>query len=139
MPGEIGCHPLESAFLLSAQRFFIASEIRFLPAGVIPPPRFLGAGLATVDTFFTVTSDFALRAAQYALIAAACRFLPAGVIPPRRLGSALLLTRDLVGPVRPAPSSRALMAMPIRSCSAFNTAMILSRSNSDLHLMILGG
>src|SRR5271166_1820698 len=67
-------YPFDAAFLLSAQRLFIASERRFRPAGVIPPPCFLGAGLATADTFFTMTADFALRAAQYSLIAAACRF-----------------------------------------------------------------
>ena len=125
-------YPFDAAFRLSAQRFFIASDSRFLPAGVMLPPRFLPAGLATLDTFFTMAADFVLRAAQYALIAAACRFLPAGVIPPRRLGAALLLTGDLVGSVETAPSSRALMAMPIRSCSVFNTAIILSRSKSSL-------
>ena len=33
--------PFEAAFRLSAQRFFIISDRRFLPAAVIPPPRFI--------------------------------------------------------------------------------------------------
>ncbi len=64
-------------------------------------------------------------------MAAACRLLPAGVIP-RRLGATVFRATRLVGPVKPAPSSRALMALPIRACSLFRSATILSRSNLGL-------
>jgi len=120
---------LEAAFFFSAQRFFIASERRFLPAAVIPPPRFL-AGVAVVVR--DAVADFALRFAQRAFIAAARRFLPAGVIPPRRLGEAALRADRLVGFDNPAPSSRALIARPIRSRSLFRSDTIAFRSNSDL-------
>src|ERR1035437_1205718 len=109
----------EAFFLLSAQRLFIISDSRFLPAGV-RPPRFLGvAALATTVALFEVGADFALRAAQRAFIAAASRLRPAGVMPPGRLGATGLRGERLVGPVNPAPSSGALMAHPIRSCSLF--------------------
>src|ERR1039458_747956 len=91
--------------LRSAQRLFIISERRFLPAAV-RPPRFLG--VAAFPT--AVPFDFALRAAQRAFIAAASRLRPAGVMPPVRLGATVLRGRPR-GLVKPAPSSRALMAL----------------------------
>jgi hypothetical protein len=114
--------PLEEAFFFSAQRFFIASERRFLPAAVIPPPRFL------VAVVRDAVDDFALRAAQRAFIAAANRFLPAGVIPPRRLGEAALRVARFVTLDKPAPSSKALIARPIRSRSLLRSETILLRS-----------
>src|ERR1022692_1504037 len=105
---------LEAAFFFSAQRFFIASERRFLPAAVIPPARFLGVVAAAERD---VVADFALRVAQRAFIAAASRFLPAGVIPPRRLGEAVLRGERLVAPASPTPSSKALTTRPSRSRS----------------------
>ena len=124
--------PFDADFLFSAQRFFIISDSRFLPAAV-RPPRFLGAAaFATVGGLFEVGADFALRAAQRAFIAAASRLLPAGVIPPRRVGARALRSDRRAGPVKPVPSSRALMALPIRSCSLFSSATILSRSNLGL-------
>lgn len=120
---------LEAAFFFSAQRFFIAAERRFLPAAVIPPPRFL-VGVAVVVR--DVVADFALRVAQRAFIAAAKRILPAGVIPPLRLGVAALRADRLVGFDNPAPSSRAAIVRPIRSRSLFRSETIVLRSNSDL-------
>ena len=87
----------------------MASERRFLPAAVIPPPRFL------VAIVRDAVSDFAPRAAQRAFIAAANRFLPAGVIPPRRLGEVALRVARLMALEMPAPSSKALTTRPIRS------------------------
>jgi hypothetical protein len=55
----------EDAFLFSAQRFFITSDRRFLPAALMPPRRFLGAAPpATVATVREVAADFDLRAAK---------------------------------------------------------------------------
>ena len=72
----------EDAFLFSAQRFFIASDRRFLPAALMPPRRFLGAAPpATVAAVREVAADFDLRAAHRAFIAWDNRLLPAGVIP----------------------------------------------------------
>ena len=128
--------PFNAAFLLSAQRFFIISDNRFLPAAVRPPPRFLGtAGFATVVALFGAPADFALRAAHRAFIASASRLLPAGVMPPRRFGAVALRPERFAGPVMPAPSSRALMALAIRFCSLFSSETILSRSN----LVLLSG
>jgi hypothetical protein len=54
-------------FLFSAQRFFVASEMRFLPATVIPLPRFLGVATAAAPR--DAPGDFELRAAHRAFIA----------------------------------------------------------------------
>jgi hypothetical protein len=124
--------PLEAAFF-SAQRFFIASEMRFLAAAVIPPPRFFGAtAAATMAVPRDLAGDFDLRAAQRAFIAAESRLLPAGVIPLPRFGATALPADRLGEPTKPAPLSRALIALPIRSRSLFSSATILSKSNGDL-------
>src|SRR5579871_5253119 len=97
--------PFDAAFLRSAQRFFIISDSRFLPAGVILPPRFLGEGAALATPEF-----FALLSAQRRFIAKAIRWRASGDIPPLRFGAAF-------GgwPLRaiPAPSSNAVIARPI--------------------------
>jgi len=117
-----------AAFFLSAQRLFIASDSRFRPAAV-RPPRFLGAAATLAPALFEVPANCALRAAQRAFIAAASRRLPAGVMPPERLGGIALRPGRAVNP---APSSRALMALAIRSRSLFRSATILSRFNFGL-------
>jgi len=72
----------EDAFLFSAQRFFIASDRRFLPAALMPPRRFLGAAApAAVAAVRELAAGFDLRAAHRAFIAWDNRLLPAGVIP----------------------------------------------------------
>jgi hypothetical protein len=86
----------------------------------------LGAVPIAVVALFEAVGDFTLRAAQRAFIAADNRLLPAGVILPRRLGATGLRADRLVG------SSRALMALPIRSRSLFRSATILLRSNLGL-------
>jgi hypothetical protein len=125
--------PFEDAFLFAAQRFFIASETRFLPAAVIPPPRFLGVDVpATVAALRDEASDFELRAAHRAFIAWDSRLLPAGVIPLLRFGATALPEGRLGDDDKPTPASRALIALPIRSRSLFSSETILSKSNSDL-------
>jgi len=63
----------------SAQRFFISSDRRFLPAGVSPPP-FFGARALAVGAAFDVA---ARRSAQRLFIASAMRLRPSGVSLPR--------------------------------------------------------
>ena len=78
-----GTNVLKSPSSFSPPSAFSSSQTtRFLPSGVRPPPRSLGAAALGAAVVFFVGADFALRAAQYSLIAAACRFLPAGVMPP---------------------------------------------------------
>ena len=127
----------EDAFLFSAQRFFIASDRRFLPAALMPPRRFLGAAPpATVATVREVAADFDLRAAHRAFIAWDNRLLPAGVIPLLRFGAPGLSAVRLGDPAGPAPSTRARIALPILSRSLFRSETILSRSNSGLLCVI---
>ena len=114
--------PAQEAFaFLSAQRFFIASDSLFLPAGV-SRARLFGAAVLGDDLFDR-------RFAQRRFIASDKRRRPSGVMPPR-----LLRATFRVGPLgfKPAPSSRAVIARCIFSLSRFNSAMILSRSNMDL-------
>jgi hypothetical protein len=126
-------NPQPDAFFFSAQRFFIASEMRFLPAAVIPPLRFLGADLPANETGLRdAVGDFELRAAHRAFIAWDSRLLPAGVIPLPRFGATALTEGRLGDAAKPTPSSRALIALPIRSRSLFSSETILSKSNSDL-------
>ncbi|MGA8792826.1 hypothetical protein, partial [Candidatus Binatus sp.] len=103
---------------LSAQRFFIASDSLFLPAGVSCPRLFGAAVLA--DNFF------ARRSAQRHFIASDNRRRPAGVMPPCLLGAAF---RGAPLPLTPALSIRAAIARPIFSLSVLNSAMIVLRSN----------
>jgi hypothetical protein len=112
--------------LRSAQRRFIASESFFLPAGVSPPRRF-GAAAAVV---FDAEDPLPRRSAQRRFIASESRLLPAAVSPlPRRVDAGAAALR-VVAPTAALASSRsAEIARPIRSLSAFNSAMILVRSN----------
>jgi hypothetical protein len=124
---------LAAACRFSAQRFFIASEMRFLPAAVIPLLRFLGADApATEDALCDGAGDFELRAAHRAFIAWDNRLLPAGVIPLPRFGATALPEGRVGDDAKPTPSSRALIALPIRSRSLFSSETILSKSNSNL-------
>ena len=110
--------PAQEAFaFLSAQRFFIASDSLFLPAGVSPPRLFGAAGLG--DNLLD------RRFAQRRFIASDKRRRPSGVMPLR-----LLRATYRVGPLafKPAPSRRAVIARCIFSLSRFNSAMILSSS-----------
>jgi hypothetical protein len=116
-----------AVFLFSAQRLFIASEMRFLPAAVMPPRRF-----ATIACVREGLVDFDMRAAQRAFIACDSRFLPAGVIPLPRFGEAALPFVRRAALAKPTPSRSALMALPIRSRSLFSSETILSRSNRNL-------
>jgi hypothetical protein len=110
----------ETFAFFSAQRFFIASDSFFLPAGV-SRPRFFGAA-ALADRFF------ARRSAQRFFIASDNRRRPAEVMPP----SLLRLTfRVAPLPLAPAPSIRAAIARAILSLSLFNSVMIVPRSNID--------
>jgi hypothetical protein len=105
--------------------------MRFLPALVIPPRFFLGASEALeVAAARGVAEDFDLRAAHRAFIASEMRFRPAALIPPdfRPLPGPLLLS-EFDAPVKPAPSSKELIALPIRSRSLFNSERICSRFN----------
>src|SRR5208282_5829027 len=114
-----GRAPAQEAFaFLSAQRFFIASDSLFLPAGASRPRLFGTAALA--DEFF------ARRCAQRLFIASDNRRRPAGVMPPRLLRAAF---RVAPLPLTPALPIRAAIARPIFSLSLFNSAMILLRSN----------
>jgi hypothetical protein len=108
----------EAFLLLSAQRFFIASDSRFLPAGVSGPRLFGTAALGD--------KPFARRFAQRRFIASDKRRRPSGVMLPFLLRAAFRV-RPL--PPTPAPSSNVAIARPIFSLSRFNSAMILSRSN----------
>ena len=110
--------PAQEAFaFLSAQRFFIASDSLFLPAGV-SRPRLFGAAVLGDNLFDR-------RFAQRRFIASDKRRRPSGVMPLR-----LLRATFRVGPLafKPAPSSRAVIARCIFSLSRFNSAMILSSS-----------
>ncbi len=101
------------------------------------PRRFLGAAPpATVAAVREVAADFELRAAHRAFIAWDNRLLPAGVIPLRRFGAPALPALRLGDPARPAPSTRARIALPIRSRSLFRSETILSRFNSGLLCVI---
>jgi len=115
----------EAACLFSAQRFFIASDMRLLPAAVMPPLCFFGAAaFVGADTFRDLVTDFALRAAHLAFIASDNRLLPAALMPPfRRLGAPLLAV-EFGAATTPAPSSNELIALPIRSRSLFNSERI---------------
>jgi hypothetical protein len=115
------------AFFLSAQRFFTATDMRFLAAALIP--RF---GFAAVAGATTLADDFDLRAAHRAFIAADRRRLPAGVIPLPRLGAPALPVVCRVGLAAPTRSSRASIALSNRSRSRFSSETILSRFNSNL-------
>jgi hypothetical protein len=111
----------EAFAFLSAQRFFIASDSLFLPAGV-SPSRLFGAAVLGDNLFDR-------RFAQRRFIASDKRRRPSGVMPLR-----LLRATFRVGPLafKPAPSSRAVIARCIFSLSSFNSAMILSRSKMVL-------
>jgi hypothetical protein len=114
--------PAQEAFaFLSAQRFFIASDSLFLPAGV-SRPRLFGAAVLGDNLFDR-------RFAQRRFIASDKRRRPSGVMPLR-----LLRATFRVGPLafKPVLSSRAVIARCIFSLSRFNSAMILSRSNMVL-------
>src|SRR5271155_4452933 len=111
----------EAFAFLSAQRFFIASESLFLPAGV-SRPRLFGAAVLGDNLFDRCF-------AQRRFIASDKRRRPSGVMLLR-----LLRATFRVGPLafKPAPSSRAVIARCIFSLSSFNSAMILSRSKMVL-------
>jgi len=114
--------PSQEAFaFFSAQRFFIASDSFFLPAGV-SRPRLFGTAVLRYKLF-------ARRSAQRRFIASDKRRRPSGVMLPRLLRAAFR-----VGPLplTPTPSSKAVIAPCIFSLSRFNSAMILSRSTMVL-------
>src|SRR5208337_1672718 len=108
-------------FLRSAQRFFIASDNRFLPSGVRPPRLRL----------FDVVPFF-LRAAQRFFIAIDNRFLPSGVRPPRlRFFDVLPLglpTPIFLPACDKADPNSAAIARPSLSLSSLNSSTNLSRS-----------
>jgi hypothetical protein len=120
---------LAAACRFSAQRFFIASEMRRLPAALIPRRFPELAAVATEDE--TLAAGFTLRAAQRAFMASDSRFLPAALIPPVRPFGLPRLATDLAAVDRPAPSSKAAIALPIRSRSLFNSETIALRSNGQ--------
>jgi hypothetical protein len=100
----------EEAFLLSAQLFFIASDMRFLAAAVIPrfDPRLVAAEVARGPL-----ASFDLRAAHRAFIASDRRRRPAAVIPPRFLVELLVAAAAClfaIGALRPIPPSSAAIA-----------------------------
>ena len=101
-------------------RFFIASESFFRPAAVNPPRRFRPAVLAA-------TFSERLRSAHLLFIASDKRRRPAAVIPPGRRPGLPGFRRPLTTTL--ASSRRAATALPIRSLSVFNSAMMLLRSN----------
>jgi hypothetical protein len=118
----------EEAFLLSAQLFFIASDMRFLAAAVIPrfAPRLVAAEVARGPL-----ASFDLRAAHRAFIASDRRFLPAALIPPRCLVELVIAAAArlfAIGALRPTPPSKAAIACSRRPLSLFNSATILSKS-----------
>src|SRR6266851_3673461 len=95
----------------------MAAAISLRAAGLMRrlfAPALAGAG----------TADLNLPAAQRAFIASDRRRLPAALIPLPRLAAVPRL-----GLVTPAPSTRALIALSIRSRSLFNSETILSKSN----------
>ena len=118
----------DEAFLLSAQLFFIASDMRFLAAAVIPrfDPRLVAAEVARGPL-----ASFDLRAAHRAFIVSDRRFLPAALIPLRFLVEPLVATAArlfAIGALRPTPPSSATIACSRRPLSIFNSATILSTS-----------
>jgi len=118
----------EEAFLLSAQLFFIASDMRFLAAADMP--RF-GPRLVAAEVARGPLASFDLRAAHRAFMAWDRRRLPAAVIPPRFLVELLVAAAArlfAIGAPRLTSPSKAAIACSRRPLSIFNSATILSMS-----------
>jgi hypothetical protein len=131
------------AFFWSAQRFFAASDMRFLAAGLMPRfgPRLVAAAVTREPL-----ASFDLRiAAHRAFTASDGRRLPAAVIPPRFLAEpAVAAAVRLFATETPllTPPSKAEIACSRRPLSIFNSATIRFRSivlSSKVKVFVQGG
>jgi hypothetical protein len=95
----------EAVFLFSVQRFFVASDMRFLAAALIP--RFVPP-LVADELTRGAPADLDLRVAHRAFVASDKRRLPASPMPLPRLGALAPLAREEL--TAPTPSARVLIA-----------------------------